>query len=38
LLNEDGSLNQFAGDYIGRIAENIDGVSISQWNVDNNIV
>ena len=37
-LNADGSLNQSADISSGRIAENTDGVTISEWNVDNNIV
>jgi len=38
LLNEDGSLNQSADVYSGRIAENEDGVTVTQNNIDNNLV
>ena len=38
LLNEDGSLNQSADVYSGRIAENEDGVTVTQSNIDNNLV
>ena len=38
LLNEDGSLNQSADVYSGRIAENEDGVTITQNNIGNNLV
>ena len=37
-LNEDGSLNQSADVYSGRIAENEDGVTVTQSNIDNNLV
>ena len=38
LINEDGSLNQSADIYSGRIAENEDGVTVTQSNIDNNLV
>ena len=38
LINEDGSLNQSADVYSGRIAENEDGVTVTQNNIDNNLV
>lgn len=38
LINDDGTLNQAADVFSGRIAENVDGVVITTWNVDNNII
>ena len=38
LINADGSLNQSADVYSGRIAENEDGVTVTQSNIDNNLV